>query len=364
VVPGAAPVDANGTYRSSLGVPDALLPWLRSTTLLWNQALPAQVPLDPGSASKAATLAKIARGIPINGSPVFGHGGFEDRTNAPNLYVVDSTRLPLTTLTFNCGSATSWWGWSASKFESYMNGAYPGRYGIPIPAGIVMDPNEQDSQASIYDVATDTYFTFWLFRTPTQTGRANYEACWGGYIAGYSKSTGMFPYPTGVVAAGFGDLQTMVSLADVRRGVINHAVAISIPNVDAGGFSYPANRNDGWCSPTSPMGQQIGAQNCIYEGQRLRLPADFDTSRIAHPLARMLAQAAKDYGFVVQDQAGCVCVQFESSVPVTNAGSPDPWATVYAGTSPYAIYDQFPWEALQVVAKDYGKPAGYVIPTV
>jgi hypothetical protein len=96
-----------------------------------------------------------------------------------------------------------------------------------------------------------------------------------------------------------------------------------------------------------------GSQNCLYVGQRLRLPADFDTSTIANPFTRAVAEAVKTYGFIVHDTGGCMCIQSESGAALMARGQANPWDAIYGAGGNKGAYDAFPWEALQVLGKDY-----------
>lgn len=358
-----------GVYLSTLGVPEHLLAYKKSTTIQWNRPLPDDTPLDPNSASQAAVFAKYARSG--GGMPNNYPGIFEDEGNAPQVFVVDSDQVEFVPVRFACpdGSKT-WWNYNAAEFENYINNAYPGKYGVPIPKSIKLTKTNSNTDAglAIYDYKHDVQFNFWVFNANGGT----YTACWGGHIGGqhqgikdpskctsattparYSEGDGTFCFPFGEDTAGFTDLGTNITLEEAQRGEINHAIAISIPHVREGGFSYPATRYNGWCTQMG-IGAAIGGdQNCLYVGQRLRLPADFDTSTISHPFARMVAEAAKKYGFIVHDTAGCICIQSESSLTATSQGLPDPWPAIYGPGGNKAAYDAFPWEALQIVAKDY-----------
>jgi hypothetical protein len=66
------------------------------------------------------------------------------------------------------------------------------------------------------------------------------------------------------------------------------------------------------------------------------------------PLVRMLAQAAQRYGIVVRDRGGAVTFFAEDPTPT---GS-NPYAGpngYFAGTPPYQLMKQFPWQHLQAL---------------
>jgi hypothetical protein len=366
--PPTAPAGA-ASYVSTAAVPESLLRYKRSSSIIWNRPLPASAPLDASSTGQAEVFGSHARaggGLPNNWP-----GKFEDDENAPNVYVVDSDRVPFAPVRFQCpNGAQSWWNYDAAEFENYINNAYPGRYGVPIPSELVKSrsSSDTDSAVAIYDYKHDIQFNFWVF----EGSNGNYTACWAGHSGGqyvgikdpakcnamnapdaFSKGDGTFCYPFGEDAAGFTDLGTNITIEEAKRGEINHAIAISVPQTRDDGFSYPATRNDGWCASQGVGAAIGGSQNCLYLGQRLRLPADYDTSTISNPFTRAVAEAAKTYGFVVHDSAGCMCIQSESAAALVAQGQPNPWDAIYGPGGNKGAYDAFPWEALQVVAKDY-----------
>jgi hypothetical protein len=357
----------NGAFVSTLGVSSAALPYKTSGSLLWNKQLPANAPLDPNSAGQASVFGRFARSG--GGMPNNYPGIFEDMGNAPMTYVVDSDQVAFTPVRFDCSGAGSWWNYNAAEFENYINNAYPGKYGVPIPSGVsINSENGGDSPVAIYDYKHDVQFNFWVF----QGANGNYSACWAGHSGGqyvgikdmsrcnamntpatFSAGDGTFCYPFGEDTAGFTDLGTNITLEEARRGVINHAIAISIPHVSEDGASFPATRFNGWCEQMGIGGAIGGSQNCVAVGQRMRLPADYDTSGISNPFTRAVAEAVKKYGFIVHDTSGCICIQSESGLSATNAGMANPWDGIYGAGGNKGAFDAFPWESIQIVARDY-----------
>jgi hypothetical protein len=70
----------------------------------------------------------------------------------------------------------------------------------------------------------------------------------------------------------------------------------------------------------------------------------------------MIARAAQQYGFIVVDKAGAVAVIAESGAPEQAATGQDPWAPLMGGTPDYQVMTDFPWESLQALPMDYGRP--------
>ena len=76
----------------------------------------------------------------------------------------------------------------------------------------------------------------------------------------------------------------------------------------------------------------------------------------ASKIATMVAKAAQTYGFIVTDRAGTVAIQAEDPAPVQVETGVDPWKSHMESLRPYQVLAGFPWEKLQALPKDYGKP--------
>ena len=375
-VPSIGYTNANGTHYSTYGARPEALAWMQSTRLIFNQPLPVDTPTVANSVELAGRIDEI-----IRGERLYDYGsGFEESDNAPYMLFVDSDVEEFTEVIFSpesCGDDT-WWGWSDAEFEPFINGAYQGRdkWGIPLPADFEMNPDDSDFHLMVYDWRADVMIELWKAMTTNITERPGIEVCWGGITKDFlATSRGVYPFPTGVDAAGLTAASLTITLEDVRRGEIRHAIGVSTEIVlnDLGerSFSYPANRNDGRCSddPQSDRAALVteaigGTEFCLYEGQRLRLPADFDVEGIEHPFARMVARAGRDYGFVVHDVAGCFCLQAESSRTITQNGlaDADPWLEIYDGLSEWEILWQIDWTQLEILPPDWNEPADHQIP--
>jgi hypothetical protein len=131
----------------------------------------------------------------------------------------------------------------------------------------------------------------------------------------------------------------LITLEDLEKGQINHALAIALPNVRAGVYASPAQRSDG--GSTEPLS--------LPEGAHLRLDPSLDLASLHLPkLTLMLAEAAQRYGIFVRDQA---------SEPVFYAQDPIPTGTepytgargYFEGKSPSQLLASFPWSHLQLL---------------
>jgi hypothetical protein len=217
--------------------------------------------------------------------------------------------------------------------------------GVPIPDNAV-PTGGTDGEVSIYQPATDTLWDFWR----AYRDGAGWHACWGGRLDNVSSSLGYFPLPFGMTATGIASEAGAVSIADVRSGVIDHAVSLGIldPAISSD-FSWPAQRSDG--SSRDP--------SAIPEGSRLRLNPSINVGRLGlSRIGTMIAKAAQTYGFIVTDRAGTASVPAESPSATMTAIGSNPWTDLLGGVKTYQVMKGFPWGQLQVLPKNWGRPPG------
>lgn len=218
--------------------------------------------------------------------------------------------------------------------------------GVPIPAGAV-PANGTDNELSVWSPGTDQLWELWEAKHTA----AGWSACWGGRIDHVSAAVGFFAGGFGASASGLAISGGTLGVAEVRAGVVDHALNLAIP--DTYGWqtwSWPAQRSDGG-NGSNP--------NAIPEGTRLRLDPRLDVDALPGltPIARLVAHTAQTYGFVVSDSAGAVAVTGESGAAEQQATGVDPWLALDHGVPDYAMLAHFPWSSLQAMPKDWGKGA-------
>ena len=217
--------------------------------------------------------------------------------------------------------------------------------GVPVPS-YATPSDGTDGEMTIYQPASNTLWEFW------QTRKVNgqWQACWGGRMQNVSASNGIWPQGYGTTATGLPFIGGQITAEELKRGEIRHAIGIALVDLErAGVFSWPANRSDGY-NPGN-------AANRIPEGLRFRLDPTLNVDAIdMHPVARIIAKAAQKYGFVVWDKAGAISLRVQNPKSYTALGQPDPYAALFNGTPNYAILNGFPWEKLQFLPLNYGKP--------
>ncbi len=214
---------------------------------------------------------------------------------------------------------------------------------VPIPANAIQAKGN-DGNLTIYDPHNDKLWEFWV---ASKDRNNKWKACWGGSISNVSRSNGVFPGHFGSTASGLTFAGSMIGIDEARAGQINHAMYLAIIKPKAGEISWPAVRTDGWSKDA----------NAIPEGTRLRLDPSLDVTKLGlTPFGEAVAKAAQKYGFIVADKAGAVNLSTESGLAQERATGKNPWDEIFGSTPSWEQMKNFPWEKLEALPKDYGKP--------
>jgi hypothetical protein len=213
---------------------------------------------------------------------------------------------------------------------------------VPLPAGAV-PAKGTDRHLVVWQPSTDKLWEFWAFEW-TAAGPA---AQWGGAMANVSQSSGAYDLSSwpganvlwGASASSLSIAGGLITLEDLEKGQINHALAMAVPNPRAGVFAAPAQRTDGWS--TEPMS--------LPEGAHLRLDPNLDLASLHLPrLTLMLAEAAQRYGIIVRDTASNLTFYAQDPTPTGT----NPYAGAngfFEGKTPQQITAAFPWNHLQLL---------------
>ena len=285
----------NPSNGASLGKPFATnSPW--NTAISWNAAL------DPNSSAMSAYASRNGRmyasmrefGIPI----------YAADAQTPK-YTVQCTQQ----------------GWGTCPFSGYQ---------VPIPNG-AKPHTGSDGAMVVVDQGANRIYEFWRANQSgsqwtTQWGAVNRldGSGWGG------ASTG----------SGASRLAGVIRLAEIRNGVIPHALAVQTDNICAGIFRSPALKTDG---PST-------RSDCIPEGARLRLDPTLNLSTLnLAPGVRAVAKAMQQYGAYAMDVGGTslsVAFELDTQAPAGSIGQ------VYTNAGLRWDYDgmeSIPWKRLQVL---------------
>jgi hypothetical protein len=285
------------------------------------------------AADSAATVAYLAASVTdrYGGVAAFNAGRFSN-----SFYVVDAATPRVDVAFDDC------------QGKGYLPDGLTGPGGqfsdVPVPAVAVAAPGT-DKMMSIWSPASDQLWEFWRMERGAD---GQWMACWGGRIDRVSASPGYFSGRFGATATGLSATGGMVSLGDVRAGRIDHALSLVVPHAATyRRVSWPAQRSDG--EDPNPA--------AVPEGSRLRLDPSVDVGSLGlSPVAEMIARAAQTYGFLVADTGGAVAVVAEHGAAEQSVTGRDPWDGLLGGTPDYLMLQGFPWDRLQALPQDYGKP--------
>jgi hypothetical protein len=213
---------------------------------------------------------------------------------------------------------------------------------VPLP------PNAQpaagtDGHLVVWQPSTNRLWEFWRLVHGTE----GWYASWGGAMQKVWSNPGVYgpqAWPGaepgwGASASSLSIAGGLITLEDLKLGQINHALAISIPEVRGGEYASPAQRTDGKSS--NPLS--------LPEGAHLRLDPNLDLAALHLPrLTLMIAEAAQRYGIYVRD--GGPVVAFYAQDPVSTGTNPYLGPDGYfEGKNPMEFLASFPWSHLELL---------------
>ncbi len=220
---------------------------------------------------------------------------------------------------------------------------------VPVPSH-AQPAAGSDGHMVVWQPSRDRMWEFWMARRLSDGWHARYggriknvSQSPGHYTAVQSRSGRYLEHPLwGASATSLPLLGGLIRIDEMRAGRIDHALAIALPEIRAGAYSWPAQRTDG--TARHP--------DAIPEGTRLRIDpgVDLDQLQMA-PSVRAMAIAAQRYGIVVRDGAGAVTFFAEDPSPTgTNLflGLDGLFGVRYIDQA----LREFPWDRLQVLKTD------------
>jgi hypothetical protein len=301
-----------------------------SATSFWNEQLPADAPVDSSSAAivssfdgEIAAAEEAKKGLPNINTTAW---------SVP-IYTVPQTQ-PAVKVEYEVP-----YGHKVGSQEAALESAWSA---VPLPPE-AKPAAGTDRDLVVWQPSTDRLWEFWgLEKT-----EAGWLAKWGGAMESASSDPGVYgpeawPDATkwwGGSATGLSYAGGLITLEDLERGQINHALAIAIPNARAGEYASPATRTDGYSTePTS-----------LPEGAHLRLDPNLDLASLHLPrLTLMIAEAAQRYGIFVRDSGANVA--FVAQDPTPTGTNPYTGAHGwFEGKSPQKLLESFPWSYLELL---------------
>jgi hypothetical protein len=294
-----------------------------SPTSFWNETLPESAPLDPNSAAVVSAFADEVTEA-------------EDAKAGPS---INTTLWSVPVYTVPADQPTVKVTLERLSPEPALQSAWNA---VPLPAD-AQPAAGTDKHLVVWQPDTDRLWEFWhLENTPT-----GWQAQWGGAMENALSDVGAYgPNAWSGATASWGSSATSLSVAgglitleDLEKGEINHALAIAIPNPRGGVYTTPAERTDG--ESTNPLS--------LPEGAHLRLDPHLNLTALHLPrLTLMMAEAAQRYGIVVRDHAANVA--FFGQDPTPTGSNPYTEAPGYfEGKAPHQLLESFPWSHLQLL---------------
>lgn len=305
------------------------VPRLFAADSFWNAPLANAAPLD---ASSPARMSAFVRQIKSEITQGIGPWISESEYSTP-LYTVGPNQ-PRVGVKLDTGP----WG---DPLRAAL------RDGVPIPAD-ARQAKGSDGHMTIYQPSSDTLWEFWQASKQAD----GWHASWGGAMRNVSSSPGYYTssawpglapsdgWNWGSTASSLPVIGGTITIADLKSGHIDHALALDIPAPCASTFTWPAQRTDG--TSKSP--------DCLPEGARLRLDPALDLSKLGlPPFTRMLAEAAQRYGMVVRDKTGHATGFYAEDPSPT--GTEPYWGAdgFYGGLKPWNFLPPFPWAHLRLL---------------
>jgi hypothetical protein len=312
-------------------------------------------PIDPDSANMVAGFVRSYT----------DNYGFVGTSGQPIFYAAPGTpNVPVNLQTSGCGGG---------------GGSLNGATSVPIPSYVASGWNNDassDNPLIIYSPSTNKEYEFWQARYNDFSPGA-WSACFAG-VMNMATGDGNLPHG-GLSATQISYLATDITEEDAEAGVIDHAIAIDVPNCNGG--VYPATAHDCQGSPTNWA--TTAGNSYVSEGSYLRFApsvncANYDQTKFEN----MVCIAGKTYGFVVTDFAGDVQINAEDVYDWSwggNTGNGPTWGDnsnggcciiTASGTDPLSVSQtpsgqlqqeypaaNLPWSQVQVI-----DPPGYTNP--
>ncbi len=293
-------------------------------TSFWNEPLPADVPLAPSS---AAVMGAFDKEIVKEEEAGKGPANINTTVWSVPIYTVPADQ-PTVKVTLEDA-------WRAPALQSAWDA-------VPLPAD-AKPATGRDKHLVVWQPSMDRLWEFWHLEQTAE----GWRAAWGGAVEKVSSNLGVYgpeAWPGakpgwGASASSLSIAGGLITLEDLERGQINHALAIAVPDTRAGVYALPAKRTDGWS--TEPFS--------LPEGAHLRLEPGLDLAALHLPrLTLMIAEAAQRYGIFVRDTAGDVTFYAQDPTPTETNPYIGPHG-YFEDKAPQKLLALFPWSHLQLL---------------
>ncbi|HTG54958.1 MAG TPA: hypothetical protein VL943_01730 [Niabella sp.] len=234
-------------------------------------------------------------------------------------------------------------GWNDCQKKGFIEKGFLAQVAdVPMPI-YAKEAAGSDAEMTVYQPSTDTIWELWQAK---KDANGKWIACWGGKLAGASKSAGIMPKPYGTTASGLPFVGGQITAEELERGEIKHAIGIALVDVEHFNiYSWPANRSDGYNPTKKP--------NWIAEGQRFRFDPSISVDSLnVSRAAKIIFKAGQKYGFVVWDKAGAVSIRAQN----VSSYAENPYPALFDNKPAYEVIKNLPWTRIQFLPMNYGKP--------
>jgi hypothetical protein len=305
-------------YHAATAASTAVHPRFFARSSVWNAPLPSGAP-EPANAAEltAALQAMVQEEVAGKWGPWISTTGY-----STPIYTVSSSQPEVKVRLDNTDPALQ------RAFDA-----------VPLPAN-ARPANGSDAQLTVWQPSTERLWEFWRLERVA----GGWQAHWGGAMRHVSRNPGVFTaraWPGaksdwGATGTSLPLVAGLITLEDLSRGRIEHALALGLPRLERGVVLWPAQRTDGG----------FEGPGAIPAGARFRLDPSLDLSQLSlPPLVRMIAEAAQHYGMVVRDTSGVVDFYGEDPTPT---GS-DPYIQLFGNEFPWQQLAKFPWDRLRAI---------------
>jgi hypothetical protein len=211
---------------------------------------------------------------------------------------------------------------------------------VPLP-GDARPAAGSDRHLTVVQPSTDRLWEFFGLRRV----RGRWIAAWGGAMRRVSRSPGYFTRDAwpgalriwGASATSLPVVAGLIRTRELRAGRIDHAIAISVPDMRARMAAWPAQRTDG----------SLHRVDAIPAGAHFRLDPALDVGALhLPPAAQAIALAAQRYGLIVRDRTLHATGLFAEDPTPTGR---DPYPALFGGRSPNDLLAGFPFDRLQLL---------------
>lgn len=272
------------------------------TQTFWYSPIPAGAALNPNS---PAIVAEVVRQSKISAPVVNG-------AQSPPAWVPTTATVPLSQALIP----------GVCSHDSTMSAI--AATGLPIPPDLVPTP-DSDSAVIIYQPDAPqggfvwelqgfhwiTQGVQWSCNSLSRMSGANTRTTgrFVDWVTGPGGNTPGAVYSTweshawGIQGSGLPYLPGVLTLEDIQRGSVNHALLLEVYDAGSGQHVYPAARSDGGASSGT-------AAFALAEGMWLTFPAGFVIPTSLSETTQRYMQAARDYGLIITDRTlSCLAVR-------------------------------------------------------